>query len=283
MRALDVVGEDLQLGLRVDLRVLGEQQRLVGLLGVGLLGVDGDDDLAVEDGAGLPVQDPLVELVARAVRLRVVDRRVVVDQPAPVRQIETVERALHPFAVEQRLRVVAHDGAPEGDRVGREVGGPSKPDVHRADVVTGEALAHQLVVIDHGARPGYDLGHRVRQVRGIAPAVALDDPHLRVLADDEQHARMGHHRLAAGGRRRDEQQLDRLLDHGVGGHAHDRAVVEQRGVERRERLVLDAGDPRPDAPRPPRGSRSRPRQARPPGSTPRRPSGSAETSEAGAT
>ena len=123
----------------------------------------------------------------------------------------------------------------------REVGGPAEPDVHRADVVTGGALAHQLVVVDHRARPGDDLRNRVRQVHGIPAAVALDDPHLRVLADDEQHARMGHHRLAARRRGRDEQQLDRLLDHGAGGHAHDRAVVEQRGVERRERLVLDAG------------------------------------------
>ena len=130
---------------------------------------------------------------------------------------------------------------PRGDRVRREVGRAAEPHVHGADVVRRGTLAHQLVVVDHRARPGDDLRHRVRQVRGITAAVALDNPHLRVLADDEQHARMGHHRLAAGGRRRDEEQLDRLLDHGVGRHAHHGAVMKERGVERRERLVLDGG------------------------------------------
>ena len=37
--ALHVVGIDLELRLGVDLRLVGEQQVLVGLLGVGLLGV----------------------------------------------------------------------------------------------------------------------------------------------------------------------------------------------------------------------------------------------------
>ena len=123
----------------------------------------------------------------------------------------------------------------------REVGRAAEPYVHRPDVVTGRALTYQLVVVDHRARPGDDLRHRVRQVWGVAAAVALHDPRLRVLADDEQHARVGHHRLAAGRRRRDEEQLDGLLDHGVRRHPHDRAVVEERCVERRERLVLDAG------------------------------------------
>ena len=51
VRALHVVGEDLELRLRVDLRVVGQQQRLVRLLRVGLLRVLADDDLAVEDRA----------------------------------------------------------------------------------------------------------------------------------------------------------------------------------------------------------------------------------------
>ena len=80
VRAFHVVGEDLQLRLGVDGRVVGQQQRLVGLLGVGLLGVLADEDLAVEDAAGLAVEDALVQLVAGAVRLGVVDDRVVVDE-----------------------------------------------------------------------------------------------------------------------------------------------------------------------------------------------------------
>src|SRR6476619_3217129 len=65
MRALHVVGEDLELRLRVDLGVVGQEQRLVRLLRVGLLRVLPDDDLAVEHRARLAGQDALVELVAR--------------------------------------------------------------------------------------------------------------------------------------------------------------------------------------------------------------------------
>ena len=101
MRALHVVGEDLELRLRVDRRVVGQQQRPVGLLGVGLLRVLADDDLAVEHRARLAAEDALVDLVARAVRLRVVDRRVVVDQALAVGEIEAVQRALGALAVEQ--------------------------------------------------------------------------------------------------------------------------------------------------------------------------------------
>ncbi len=84
VRALDVVGEDLELRLGVDLRVVGQQQRLVRLLRVGLLRVGPDDDLAVEDRRGAIGEDALVDLAAVAVRLRVIDRRVVVDEPRAV-------------------------------------------------------------------------------------------------------------------------------------------------------------------------------------------------------
>ncbi len=93
MRALDVVGEDLELRLGVDLRILGQQQRRVRLLRVGLLRVGPDDDLAVEDAACAIGEDALVHFAAAAVRPRVIDGRVVVDEPCRVGHIEAVERA----------------------------------------------------------------------------------------------------------------------------------------------------------------------------------------------
>ena len=90
-------------------RVVGQQQRLVGLLGVGLLRVRADDDLAVEDGAGAAAEDALVDLVARAVRLGVIDRRVGVDQALAVGDVQAVQRALGALAVEHRDDVVADD------------------------------------------------------------------------------------------------------------------------------------------------------------------------------
>mgnify|MGYP001601567081 CR=1 FL=1 len=48
MGTLHVVGKDFELRLGIDGRVIRQQQYLVGLLGVGLLGVFANKDLAVE-------------------------------------------------------------------------------------------------------------------------------------------------------------------------------------------------------------------------------------------
>ena len=51
VRALDVVGVDLELGLRVHLGARRQQNRLVKLVAVGLLGVLADQDLSLEHSA----------------------------------------------------------------------------------------------------------------------------------------------------------------------------------------------------------------------------------------
>src|SRR5689334_12289734 len=79
VRAAHVVRPDLQFGLGVDHRIVGENQVLVGLLRVGLLCVFADDDAAVEHGRGTPVQNTLVQLVAGGMRFCMIDRRVIVD------------------------------------------------------------------------------------------------------------------------------------------------------------------------------------------------------------
>ena len=79
MGAADVVGEDFQLRLGVNDGVLGQQQRLVGLLGIGLLGILADEDLAVEDAVSAIAEDALVNLMARTVRLGVIDDGEVID------------------------------------------------------------------------------------------------------------------------------------------------------------------------------------------------------------
>src|SRR5262245_11048730 len=106
MRTLDVVGEDLELWLRVDLRILRQQKRLVGLLRVGLLSGGPDDNLAVEDRASMIAENTLVHLPAATVGFCVIDRRVIVDQPSPVSQVEAVQRALRAFSVEHDVDVV---------------------------------------------------------------------------------------------------------------------------------------------------------------------------------
>src|SRR2546423_1774050 len=76
-----------------------------------------DDDLAVEDGPRRAAGDALVALVAAVVRLGMVDRRVVVDQPIAVGEIEAVQRAVAAFAVEERVGVVTHELPAEGERM----------------------------------------------------------------------------------------------------------------------------------------------------------------------
>ena len=97
--------------------LIREQQRAVGLLRVGLLRVLTDDDLAVEDRAGLAAENPFVDFVARAVRAGVVDLGMVVDQALAVREIEAVERDFGSFTVECGHDVVADDFPAKRKRV----------------------------------------------------------------------------------------------------------------------------------------------------------------------
>src|SRR5882724_635216 len=89
--ALDVVGEDLELRLRVDGRIVGQEQHLVRLLGVGLLGVFADKDLAVEDAVSAIAEDALVNLMARTVRLGVIDDGEVIDVLLAIGQVEAID------------------------------------------------------------------------------------------------------------------------------------------------------------------------------------------------
>ena len=53
MAADHVIGEDFKLGLGIEFGSFGEQQRVAGLLAVGFLGIPLDDDLALENSAGM--------------------------------------------------------------------------------------------------------------------------------------------------------------------------------------------------------------------------------------
>ena len=99
VRTLDVVGVDFELGLGVDLGRLREQEILIGLVGVGFLRGLVNVDLAAEDTGGPAAENPLVELVALAVRLGVFDERVIIDVLCPVFDIEAVESGVNAFAL----------------------------------------------------------------------------------------------------------------------------------------------------------------------------------------
>jgi hypothetical protein len=83
VRALYVVGVNLQLWFRHDTGIVTDQEVLVRLIGIGLLRDLVDVDLAAEDTIRFIGEDALVELVTLTIWCRVLDTRVVVDMLLP--------------------------------------------------------------------------------------------------------------------------------------------------------------------------------------------------------
>src|SRR6185503_16506955 len=115
VRALHVVGEDLELRLRVDVGGLGEQQRLARLLAVRLLRDRVHVHLAVEHAMRAPVEDALVQLAAEAIRLRVNYKRLVIAVLLAIQEIQAVERDAAARSVEARVDVRAGERAAGGE------------------------------------------------------------------------------------------------------------------------------------------------------------------------
>ena len=81
MAAPNIVGIDLQLGLRVDLGPLTQEQIGVGLLAICFLRVRSHDDPTTENPPRRVTQDALIQLAAGAVGDRMVDRGLMIDMP----------------------------------------------------------------------------------------------------------------------------------------------------------------------------------------------------------
>ena len=129
------------------------------------------EDRAVEDAARPAVQDALVELAARAVRLRVVDHRVVVEVLRPAADEEAVQLALRALAVEQHADLRPRERGAEGDVVRRETARRRRGHRDRLQVHGLEGLPLDLVVVERRAGLERDLGHRVGQGQPV--------PHVR--------------------------------------------------------------------------------------------------------
>ena len=114
MRALHVVRKDLELRLGVDLRPLGQQQRVVGLLAIRLLRFGMDVHLAIEDAVRRAVEDALVQLPAVAVGLHMFDARLVVDVLVAVAEVEAVQRGTAAFAAQLGVDVRARERRARG-------------------------------------------------------------------------------------------------------------------------------------------------------------------------
>ena len=237
MLALDVVGEDLQRRLRVDQRLLREEQVLVRLHGVGLLRVRPHDDLAVEDPARLSVQDALVELAARAVRLGVVDHGVVVEVLRAGPEEEAVQRASAPSASSRTFRSLRARAPPS--EIECEVKLLSRPWLTSV-VATWKAASLSRSSLERSrTAPSPRTTSVTALVKYSVPAVPTYVSTIRGLA-----ARLRDHEVAgmgdrgAEGRLRQKDEVDRVRDDGPRRDPDERAVFEERRVHGGEGVAV---------------------------------------------
>ena len=117
----------------------------------------------------LAVQDALVQLVAGAVRLGVVDGRVIIDVLRAVHDVEAVERRLRAFG-EHRAGIVADQRAAQRDRVRREVRAAARAVACRVGDVERRRRFDRAPCSDRPPRcRRHDLGDRVGEVASPRP------------------------------------------------------------------------------------------------------------------
>ena len=238
VRALDVVVVDLELRLGVDAGRVGEEEVAVLLVGVGEGARGADDHLAVEGAARAPVEDPLVVLLAPAVRPGVVDERVVVDLLLAARQEEPVERRAGAVAVEPDGQLVPHEAAAEREDVAEELRAGAEVRLGRPDVDTPRATP-----------PGASCGRGGRARRGRSRSPGSRTPRRsRSTPRRPSPARSRRGRRRRGGARRPDRRSRRRR----GRRGAARRGRRRRGRGRRRRR---GGTPRSSRRRGARGVR----------------------------
>ena len=152
MRALHVVGKNLELRLRVHLCFVRQQQVLVRLLRVGQLRAVAHEDLAVEDRPRLAVENALVKLMTGAVRLPVIDHRMRVGVLVAVNHVKSINPAFRPFMIHHNVDGVARKRGAQIDcrRVVTRV--RSQFGISSSDVKGARALALHFEVLQMRAR-----------------------------------------------------------------------------------------------------------------------------------
>ena len=66
------------------MRIVGEQEISIGLLGIGLLSVFVNDDAAVKNSVRFAIKNAIIKLAAAAMRAGMLDVHVVVEMLTPV-------------------------------------------------------------------------------------------------------------------------------------------------------------------------------------------------------
>src|SRR5437867_2586129 len=166
--AFHVVGIDLELRLAVNSRTFREQEVLVTLTSISLLCVFAHDDTSVEDSGRSVIEDAFVKLPAAAVRLEMINHRVIVDVLLISSNVEAVERAFRAITVERNIHIVAYEGASKGDRVRCEAARTGLADLNGRDMKRLFILSLEFIVLDQTVFPNDDFSHRVREIGALS-------------------------------------------------------------------------------------------------------------------
>ncbi len=182
MAADHVVGEDFQLRLIVGFRFVRQQQRPRHHLGVGLLRVRLDHDLALEHAVALAVEHGAELLAALAGDAGVLDQQRVVDMLLVAQETDAADACLRSLAGETHEGLIAHQrgvgGEGEGvERRARANIGQQARHVQAARLRDLDVIDLRLVADDH-----FDRRIHLR----VAAVVVLDDDRLGALLGHDQ-------------------------------------------------------------------------------------------------
>ncbi len=140
------------------------------------------------------------------------------------------------------MHVVPDDGTPEEQRVGGHLAAAPLLDPQSLHIEGVRALLLDQVVVYDGVLARHELRHGVREVDAVRERyVVLDHDRLGVLLREDQVPRMRDRRLPR--RNRHVQQVDRPLQNRAPREVQERAVVEERRVERGEGALVGVGVP----------------------------------------
>ena len=233
MAADDVVGEDLELRLRVHLRLRRQQNGLRFHRAVGLLRAGRDDHLPLEHADGLVVDDRPIELPARSARRRMDDLKGHVGPARTVEQRQSAERDLRLFADHPHEQLPAGKRSARNQREGVEFRALADLrdlafEVEFRSILDDDRMFQRRAPGERHRRQGVPLDARP------GAQECLDKRGARAGAEDDLRPRIERKRALAA---HDLQDLDRPVDASALRHLDRTTAQSHRLGERDHRVV----------------------------------------------
>ena len=242
VRALHVVGLDLEVGDRLRLRALGEHEVAVGLERHRLLGVAPDADEARVHRLRGVLDRALEQEVAPRVGRVVVLQGAEVEHLVAVAEVDRREVGLGARSREQRLAAEARVGAAQRDHRRPERRVPAEVRALQRDLPRAGAVLLHREVADVRVVADDQLDDRVDEVTGgadpgVGGAVAVEHRDLGAVFGHDQRVREAGEPVAL----RPVEHHDRLVDDDAARHLHERAAGEEGVVQHGERVGRRVG------------------------------------------